>query len=125
MRAQCTPQQFAKLCIYYLNFKNLQRIFVVDGDILCKICGKRGIVLALRMRKGAPAYLRDLADIFVSRRIREKRRMAHCDARADRADEEGVHTEKQKNRIFYSRGLRRLHKESASGCRDVISWRLK
>ena len=30
---------------------------MVDADILCKICGKCGIVLAVRMRKGAPAYL--------------------------------------------------------------------
>ena len=68
---------------------------MVDADILCKICGKRGIVLAVRMRKEAPADLGNLTDIFVSRRIRGKRRMAHRDARAGRADEEGVHTEKQ------------------------------
>ena len=77
---------------------------MVDADILCKICGKCGIVLTVRMRKGAPAYLGDLADIFVSRRIRGKRRMAHRDARADRADGEGGHTEKtEKQNILFTR----------------------
>ena len=74
---------------------------MVDADILCKICGKRGLVLAVRMRKGVPAYLGDFADILASRRIRGKRRMAHRDARADRADGEGVHTKKNRKTEYF------------------------